>query len=283
MIGESASKVLSHVADSLVYVVDDDPVSRSAVAALLSAAGYRVGCSTSADAHAQITSLGEPRLIVLGELSRARSWARRDDPSFDALAHVPTLAIGDDDLQADAVLARPFEARGLRQAVELTLMLATVRQTHPEVSVVDVGAVLEASLRHAEERLEARAEVVLEFDRQLRVRANPEQLCLIFLNLLLAAANRIGTDAPRMNGIRVAGWRTAHERTIVEISDTGRGISAAEQEQLFAPLVADARDREPGLDLAESACILRAGGGDITMRSGKGGSSFRVELPSFVG
>lgn len=156
---------------------------------------------------------------------------------------------------------------------------AGARVEAPDV-LVDVGAVLEAALQRAASALEARTEVTCEFDSQLRVLADPELLCLVFLNLLLMAASRMDAHGRATNGIRIAGWRTASQRTVVEISDSGHPIPTNQLAALFDEPVAVSAPAESGLGLPASQRVVRALGGAITVRSEPGGTSFRVELPT---
>jgi signal transduction histidine kinase len=72
---------------------------------------------------------------------------------------------------------------------------------------------------------------------------------------------------------------------VVEVEDTGVGISPAECEQLFTPFFRTESARVhavqgTGLGLAISKALVVAHGGSISCRSAEGvGTTFRVELP----
>jgi signal transduction histidine kinase/DNA-binding response OmpR family regulator len=81
-------------------------------------------------------------------------------------------------------------------------------------------------------------------------------------------------------------WRARYAagRATFEIEDTGPGISAAEQRELFEPFAqaeAGRRAKEgTGLGLALSRQLAQQMGGDVTLASEPGrGSTFRLELP----
>jgi signal transduction histidine kinase len=120
-------------------------------------------------------------------------------------------------------------------------------------------------------------------DPALTVRADPEKLQQIVLNLLTNAIKFTGT------GGRIA-LRAATRDDAVEIAveDTGRGIALAQLARVFEPFVQiDAmltRTNEGvGLGLAISRDLARGMGGDITVRSVPGeGSTFTVTLPRGV-
>lgn len=261
-----------------VILVEEDQVTRCLLANVLRGAGYRVQTS-SLDTVSGPTSVG-PGLIIVGTLPPAQ-LAR----ALEVYPGVPVLAITEAAaISADAYLPGPFGATDLLDAVRVLLLLSAAREAETRETLVDVGAVLEVALRLASEELSACAKVTREFDTQLRVRANPEQLCLVFLHLLTTAASRVRHGGPGANGIRVAGWRTAEGRTVVEISDTGAAIPAARLTALFdATGVTEHSALGPGrrgIDLATSQRLITARGGAITVSSEVGGTRFRVELPT---
>ena len=120
--------------------------------------------------------------------------------------------------------------------------------------------------------------------RPHRVRADPEKLRQVLLNLLTNAIKF--TDA----GGRVtlacetdAGGGV----TRVRVTDTGRGIPADQLERIFEPFVQVDRHRTHesqqgvGLGLAISRDLARGMGGDLTAESTPGiGSTFTLTLPS---
>jgi signal transduction histidine kinase len=117
-------------------------------------------------------------------------------------------------------------------------------------------------------------------DPALRVRADPEKLQQILLNLL---SNSIKFTDP---GGRVALASEARDgKVLVRVRDTGRGIPADKLEAIFEPFtrVENALTRTTegtGLGLAISRDLARAMGGDITAESEPGqGSVFTVVLP----
>ncbi|MDB4915965.1 MAG: sensor protein [Gemmatimonadetes bacterium] len=121
-------------------------------------------------------------------------------------------------------------------------------------------------------------------DRPHRMRADPEKVRQILLNLLTNAVKF--TDA----GGRV---RLACETDLVagvvrvRVSDTGRGIPPGQLERIFEPFVQVDRHRTQesqqgvGLGLAISRDLARAMGGELTAESELGvGSTFTLALPA---
>jgi signal transduction histidine kinase len=114
----------------------------------------------------------------------------------------------------------------------------------------------------------------------LRVRADPEKLQQILLNLL---SNSIKFTEP--GGSVTLGCDARDGHVLVHVRDTGRGIPADKLEAIFEPFTRVesqlTRTTEgAGLGLAISRDLARAMGGDITARSAPGeGSVFTVVLP----
>jgi signal transduction histidine kinase len=107
------------------------------------------------------------------------------------------------------------------------------------------------------------------------VLAAASELREVFVNLL-----RNAVDAIEGEGQITARTRAGDEYNVVEISDTGMGMSAEVQEKLFRPLFTTKGDRGTGLGLATCYAIVRRHGGDIEVKSAPGkGTNFTVRLP----
>ncbi|MBX6363390.1 MAG: PAS domain S-box protein [Gemmatimonadetes bacterium] len=121
-------------------------------------------------------------------------------------------------------------------------------------------------------------------DRDLVLRADPDRLEQILLNLL--------TNAQKFTAPGGRTWircEADEAEARVLVSDTGRGIPPDRREAIFEPFVQLERERmrtgQPGvgLGLAISRDFARAMGGDITVESEVGrGSTFTLRLPRSV-
>ena len=152
-----------------------------------------------------------------------------------------------------------------------------------ELSLVNVGGLLAASIAELRASHHPSARITCEFDDQLRVLCVPRELQQVFVHLLNNAAESLNQAGdPQREGIRVAGWRSAQERTIVEISDTGSGIAPEHLAHVFEDaFTTKLDDLQTGRELALSRGLIAPWGGTISVRcSSQMGSSFRVELPS---
>jgi photoactive yellow protein len=108
------------------------------------------------------------------------------------------------------------------------------------------------------------------------VLAAASELREVFVNLL-----RNAVDAIEGEGEITARTRAEDGHNLVEISDTGTGISAEVQGKLFHPLFTTKGEKGTGLGLATCYAILRRHGGDISVKSAPGqGTDFSVRLPA---
>jgi signal transduction histidine kinase len=118
-------------------------------------------------------------------------------------------------------------------------------------------------------------------ERGLVVDADPEQLFRIMLNLvrnaLQALESRDARD-PGRDQIRITGRREGAV-AVIEVSDTGPGLSERARAHLFEAFQGSTRTGSVGLGLAIVAELVRAHGGDIRLVEGTIGATFRVSIP----
>jgi signal transduction histidine kinase len=118
-------------------------------------------------------------------------------------------------------------------------------------------------------------------DQEPLVRADREKLEQITLNLLTNAAKF--TPESGSITVRVRNDPTDQRRVLLDIEDTGIGISPDMQKDIFEPFVqahADRRKEGSGLGLAISRELARGMDADLTVQSVPGeGSTFTVSLP----
>jgi signal transduction histidine kinase len=113
-----------------------------------------------------------------------------------------------------------------------------------------------------------------------RARADAEQLRQVFLNLAINAVQAMpsGGKLTISTALRKAGRRST-PMLEVRFRDTGVGIPAQEQKNLFIPFYTT-KDKGTGLGLPISQRIIENHGGTIEVRSRVGvGSTFTVVLP----
>jgi two-component system cell cycle sensor histidine kinase/response regulator CckA len=145
---------------------------------------------------------------------------------------------------------------------------------------VDVEQILESALRMVSNETRHRARVERIYSGPPRVLANESRLAQVFLNLVVNAAQSIPEGAAERNRITIAtGERDG--KVMVEIRDTGCGISPEHLPRIFEPFFTT----KPvgigtGLGLAICHGIVTSFGGEIAFESTVGqGTTCRVLLP----
>lgn len=119
---------------------------------------------------------------------------------------------------------------------------------------IDVSSVLEATLGLVENQLRHRARVVRDFQEAPRVVASASSLGQAFLNLLLDAAQAIPENAASRHEVRVSLGRTPAGAALVEITDTGAGMTPEMLAHAFDPH----RSRKPGGPAGMGLPVARA-------------------------
>jgi signal transduction histidine kinase len=118
-------------------------------------------------------------------------------------------------------------------------------------------------------------------ERGLTVDADPDQLFRMLLNLARNAMQALETrDAkdPGRDQIRVTGRREG-AGVVIEVSDTGPGLSEKARAHLFEAFQGSTRIGSVGLGLAIVAELVRAHGGEVRLVEGTIGATFRLSIP----
>ena len=138
--------------------------------------------------------------------------------------------------------------------------------------VQNVARLLQAQLQSPEHPpVECRVELA---EPLQPIAADPELLHRAFSNLALNAM-----DAMPQGGTLTLRTRHSADRVVVEIADTGSGLTAEECERLFTPYYTS-KAHGTGLGLAIVQSIISDHGGRISVHSAPGhGTTFMIELP----
>jgi signal transduction histidine kinase len=118
-------------------------------------------------------------------------------------------------------------------------------------------------------------------ERGLSVDADHDQLLRVLLNLARNAMQALEARAPNdpvRDQIRFTGRREGAV-VLIEVSDTGPGLSAKAREHLFEAVSGSTRTGSAGLGLAIAAELVRAHGGELRLVEGTMGATFRVSIP----
>lgn len=137
--------------------------------------------------------------------------------------------------------------------------------------VEEVGeAVLGPELAQIRWRNEVGADMLVYADR--------DQLYRVLMNLARNAQQALAEVGSGL--ISISAW-PERERLVIEIADTGKGISDEAQARLFEAFSGSSRPGGTGLGLPIAREIMRAHGGDIELaHTGGNGTAFRLILPA---
>ncbi|MHC4601428.1 MAG: PAS domain S-box protein [Planctomycetota bacterium] len=143
---------------------------------------------------------------------------------------------------------------------------------------VNLNAALEEALLLVEPGFRGRVDVALRIDTGLAVDGDRALLGQVWINLLSNAFQAVEGEGR----VEVSADRDGGE-AVVRIRDTGVGIPAAIQEEIFEPFYSVKQDGV-GLGLSLSLDIVRGYGGEISVASEPGkGATFVVHLPAAEG
>jgi PAS domain S-box-containing protein len=168
----------------------------------------------------------------------------------------------------------------IRQVAQDLRLLA--RSEDHKVELVDVRRVFDSAIRISRNETRHRARLVEDFRDVPLVRGNESRLGQVVLNLVVNAAQAIPEGRAEQNEIRVATRMDEQGRVVLEVADTGAGMSPETIEHLFQPFfTTKAVGVGTGLGLAICQRIVAALDGCIEVESEPGrGSLFRVRLPA---
>ena len=139
---------------------------------------------------------------------------------------------------------------------------------------VDVCVVARRSLNLRSHVLEPRARIVQELEAVPRVSVSESQLGLVCLNLLLNAGQAMAEGDASRNELILRTRRREDGWVVLEVSDTGHGISPEDLRRLFDPFFTTKPTGE-GMGMGLSIChgIVRRLGGEIHVESGWHGAA----------
>jgi signal transduction histidine kinase len=122
-------------------------------------------------------------------------------------------------------------------------------------------------------------ELSIDVEEDLTIRADPDQLEQVLLNVLLNACDACRAhDAVALRGRRSA-ERPGH--ILVEVRDSGAGIPEELLAHIFDPFfTTKAQSGGTGLGLTVAREIVENHGGTIAVASGRGGTTFSISWPA---
>jgi PAS domain S-box-containing protein len=149
-------------------------------------------------------------------------------------------------------------------------------QDHGKMVEYDLNRCVKSTLNIVSNELKYKAEIIQELGQLPLVKCYPQQLNQVIMNLLVNAAHAIEGRGT----ITVRTYAEAEE-AVIEISDTGIGISQDHLKKIFEPFFTTKETgKGTGLGLSVSYGIVSRHGGQILVESRVGrGTTFWVRLP----
>jgi PAS domain S-box-containing protein len=219
------------------------------------------------------------KLAALGEL--VAGVAHEVNNPLTGISAFAQLLLEDDlsEEQRESVSLMKREAD--RAVSVIRDLLAFARKTGPRSVVVDMNDLLEQTLRLRAYGMRSTG-VTLEtqLDPALaRVRGDDRQLQQVLLNLIVNAEHAMASTSIRQLTVIT---RNEGSRVVIEIRDTGTGMTPEVQKRIFEPFFTTKPEGTgTGLGLSVSYGILQSHAGTLSVQSAVGvGSTFRISLPA---
>jgi two-component system NtrC family sensor kinase len=166
----------------------------------------------------------------------------------------------------------------LKTIVEDLRLLAREPPRHK--TKVNVHPVLEDTLKLVRNELRHRARLEKDFQPVPLVEADESRLGQVFLNLMLNAVQAMSDQDAARNVLLVATRTSPTGEAVVEVTDTGAGMTPEVLARLFEPFFTT-RAKNVGMGLSVSHAIVTSLGGMLRAESQPGvGTRFTVILPA---
>ncbi len=184
--------------------------------------------------------------------------------------------------------AAPENAEYARVALEeldrversITHLLRYARDEAPRYEEVTLGAIVDSSMETLRDRV-VKSGVILTraVDADVVVRADPEQLRRVLMNLVVNALEALEGRPPESACIDLEGGQNLAGTTAwLKVRDNGPGIPADRLSTIFEPF-RTSKSKGTGLGLAIARKIVDAHGGTFEVRSQPGATEFEIVLP----
>jgi len=178
----------------------------------------------------------------------------------------------------------PKLMRALERAIafcQSTLSYGRAQEPPPDRRPVALMELVEDVRETLGLQADSRIGWITSIERGLTVDADPDQLLRVLINLARNAMQALESRAPNdpaRDQIRITGRREGAV-VLIEIADTGPGISDQARAHLFEAFQGSTRSGGAGLGLAIANELIHAHGGEVTLVDGTIGATFRLKIP----
>lgn len=219
------------------------------------------------------------RMIAMGTLAAGVAHEVNNPLAF-ILTNLDLLSEEVRDSEKAGKLVRAI-SEGVVRIRDIVRNLKSFSRPDDRLTPVDITEIVELSLTMADNEIRHRATVKRDYRAAPKVTANKTRLGQVFLNLLINAAQAIREGRSNENEICVLIDQNENGEVVVQIKDSGCGMSEQTLKRAFEPFFTTKPLGEgTGLGLAMCHGIIRGLGGRINVESEYGrGSTFTVVLP----
>jgi PAS domain S-box-containing protein len=190
-----------------------------------------------------------------------------------------------DSADEDLTGALADAADGAERVRKIVLGLRAFSRSEEEKrGPIDLRSPLQAAIRLTANEVRHRARMVTELGEVPEIIADDGRLTQVFINLIVNGAHAIAAGRSDENRITVRSLTDAQGRAVVEICDTGKGMTPEIMARVFDPFFTT-NDVGEGTGLGLSIChgIIEGIGGQIGMESAPGkGTTVRVIVPGIA-
>ena len=178
----------------------------------------------------------------------------------------------------------PKLMRTLERAIafcQSTLSYGAAQEAPPERKTIEVEPLIEEVHEALGLGLEVPIRWIVAVERGLAMEADHDQMFRVLVNVARNAMQALetrGARDPARDQIRITGRREGSV-VVIEVSDTGQGVSEKARAHLFQAFQGSTRSGGTGLGLAIAAELVHAHGGDIRLVPGTIGATFHITIP----
>jgi signal transduction histidine kinase len=178
----------------------------------------------------------------------------------------------------------PKLMRALERAIafcQSTLSYGGAQEAPPERKTIEVEPLIEEVHEALGLGLDVPIRWIVAVERGLTMEADHDHLFRVLVNMARNAVQALearGARDPARDQIRITGRREGSV-VVIEVSDTGPGVSEKALAHLFQAFQGSTRAGGTGLGLAIAAELVRAHGGDIRLVPGTIGATFSIAIP----
>jgi hypothetical protein len=162
-----------------------------------------------------------------------------------------------------------------------TLSYGAAQEAPPDRKTIEVEPLIEEVHEALGLTLDVPIRWIVAVERGLTIEADHDQLFRVLVNVArnsMQALEARGARDPARDQIRITGRREGSV-VVIEVSDTGPGVSERAQAYMFQAFQGSTRSGGTGLGLAIAAELVRAHGGDIRLVPGTIGATFSITIP----